>query len=623
MKRRIIPAVLAVLLCLSTLSHALASEAASSLKEASEVLAALNIMVGDARGDLHLERNVTRAEFTKLAIAASPYADSVGSSASFSPYPDVPRTSWAAPYIQAAREKGLINGYLDGTFRPEENVRLVEGVSIVLALLGYTKTDFSGAWGSGQMALYRSLGLDRGISASRDDAMTRQDALWLFYHLLTARTKSAQIYLTTLGHALTPSGEIDRVALINSAMEGPIIAEGVWQSAIPFDISTAAVTRDGAASSREAIQARDVVYWCKPMRALWVWSGKAAGTIQALSPSASSPASVMVGGKSYAIETSSAAYDLSDLGTYRTGDMVTLLLGRSGGVAAVRAPLSGTDVLYGTVTATGSAAYQSAGGGSYAADTVWLTATDGSRLSYPCPRAADRFSPGDLIRVTAGIDGMQFARVSAAALTGRVSVDGAGLADRDFAPDIEILDTYGSTMALRIYPTRLAGINLEENMVRFYSTDALGRIDRLILRDVTGDLHRYGVLTAVSEQALGMTLLSSYQYDVAGVPGAYSSQNISWSLQKGPCQIRMDGTTVDRIYNLSPVPLTALSGLTAQAGTETRLLSDNAAAYEYRDGKYYLSDLVRLSGKGFRLTGYCDKAESAGGRIRIVVGYSV
>ena len=161
MKKRIVSVLLAAALVLGLAAPAFAAQAQVTVDEAAQVLAALDIMTGDENGDLHLDQPVTRAEFTKLTVAASAYADSVGPTASISPYPDVPRTSWAAPYIQVAQEKGMVRGYLDGTFRPNNQIQLVEGVSMVLSLLGYTNEDFSGAWGSGQMAKYQALGLDR------------------------------------------------------------------------------------------------------------------------------------------------------------------------------------------------------------------------------------------------------------------------------------------------------------------------------------------------------------------------------------------------------------------------------------------------------------------------------
>ena len=615
MKKRIVSVLLAAALVLGLAVPAFAAQAQVTVDEAAQVLAALDIMTGDENGDLHLDKPVTRAEFTKLTMAASAYADSVGPTASISPYPDVPRTNWAAPYVQVAQEKGMVRGYLDGTFRPNNQIQLVEGVSMVLSLLGYTNEDFSGAWGSGQMAKYQALGLDRGVTAGKNDPMTRQDALWLFYNLLTAPTKTGQVYLTTLGHSLTASGEIDRVALVNSAMEGPMVAEGNWQASVPFSLTTATVYRDGKAAQLSDIQTLDVVYWSKSMHTVWAWSGKATGTIQQINTT-SNPTAVTVGGKTYAIETASAAYDLSDLGSFRVGDSVTLLLGRTGGVAAVRTSGGSSAAVYGVVTAIGTASYQDENGHSYTADAITLTATDGGTYSYRCDNADKTFDPGDLVQVTGGT---QVSKLTSAALTGKVSADGTSIGSHALASNVEILDTYGDTQTLRVYPSRLVGVNLTNGMVRWYSTNAQGEIDRLILNDVTGDLHQYGVLTDVTEQSFGMVLMSSYVYDIAGVPGVYTSQTTIWNLEKGPCQVRMDGKEVERIYNLTGTALTAVDGKTAMAGTQAWTISDSVVVYEYRDKNYYLSDLSRVSGGGYDLTGYYDKTQDQGGRIRVVI----
>ena len=110
----------------------------------------LGIMVGDESGEFHLNRRVTRAEFITMAVNATGTGDQVGE-ASTSPYPDVPRTHWAAGYVQAGVQAGLISGYLDGTFRPSNQITLAEGATIVLKLLGYTAEDFSGAYPTGQL----------------------------------------------------------------------------------------------------------------------------------------------------------------------------------------------------------------------------------------------------------------------------------------------------------------------------------------------------------------------------------------------------------------------------------------------------------------------------------------
>ena len=104
------------------------------------------------------------------------------------------------------------------------------------------------------------------------------------------------MYLTTLGHSLTASGEIDRVALVNSAMEGPLVAEGDWQASLPFALTTATVYRDGKAAQPADIQTLDVVYYSKPMHTVWAWSGKATGTIQQINTT-SNPTAATVNGQ--------------------------------------------------------------------------------------------------------------------------------------------------------------------------------------------------------------------------------------------------------------------------------------------------------------------------------------
>lgn len=108
MKHRLLSGLLAVVLVLGLAPMALAAPPAE--EEAAQVLAALDIMVGDDEGNLALDRTVTRAEFTKMTVAASTSRDTVGDTVAVKPYPDVPQTHWAAPYIKAAVDLNLVQG---------------------------------------------------------------------------------------------------------------------------------------------------------------------------------------------------------------------------------------------------------------------------------------------------------------------------------------------------------------------------------------------------------------------------------------------------------------------------------------------------------------------------------
>ncbi|MFR1672534.1 MAG: S-layer homology domain-containing protein, partial [Candidatus Gastranaerophilaceae bacterium] len=55
-------------------------------------------------------------------------------------YPDVNANHWAAKQIQILTEKGVIVGYPDGTFKPDENVTRAEFASMAIKALGQEHT---------------------------------------------------------------------------------------------------------------------------------------------------------------------------------------------------------------------------------------------------------------------------------------------------------------------------------------------------------------------------------------------------------------------------------------------------------------------------------------------------
>ena len=624
MKQRLLSGLLCAVLVLGLLPGlAPAAQAAAPAEEdAAQVLAALDIMVGDASGSLNLDASVTRAEFTKMAVAASTSRDAVGDTVAVKPYPDVPQTHWAAPYIKAAVDLGLVQGDLHGNFNPGRTITLAEGVTIVLRLLGYEDADFTGVWPSGQMAQYRALDLDEGVTAGQDSAMKRRDALYLFYNLMITKNKEGTYYLNVLEPTLNlvnTAGELDRVALINSAMEGPVVASSGWQSQVGFDTASATVYRNGGESTLSAVQNQDVVYWSESMHTIWAYSNKVTGIYESAAPSASNPTSVTVAGKSYDIETTEAAYQLSDLGGYQVGDSVTLLLGRNGGVAAVGEASLAQDLVYGVVLSVENTTYEDSDGNSYNTRTATIFGTDGNTYRYPVESRS--LEAGALVRVTNSEDGVEIRGLSSTKLTGRVSSDGKTLGRYTLASDVQIIDTYETCTPIQVYPSRLAGANLTGSTIRFYALNAQGEISHMILEDATGDLHQYGIITGVSEVSAGLVTNSAYTYDVGGVKQVFTSDTTIYNLKSDPCQVKMESdTTVERLYNLTEVEVDNINGNTiVDAQNHSYTLSDNVAVYVYENNEYQLTSLERVSGGDYRLTAWYDKAENEGGRIRVIL----
>ncbi len=101
-------------------------------------LTALGIITGYPDGTYRPEQPVTRAEFAKIIIGALGIGDAALYAAGPTKFPDVPASHWASGYINVASDTGIINGYPDGTFLPERSVTFAEAVKMIVAGLGYT-----------------------------------------------------------------------------------------------------------------------------------------------------------------------------------------------------------------------------------------------------------------------------------------------------------------------------------------------------------------------------------------------------------------------------------------------------------------------------------------------------
>lgn len=612
LKKRILSLLLAAVVLLGSAPAAFAaSEVSDSVIE--QVVRAAGIMVGDASGNMNLDKTVTRAEYAKMLVAASTYKDKVSGVSNSSPFSDVPYTHWAAGYIKTAVAQGWLTGYLDGSYKPDNTVTLEEAATGALKLLGYTTEDFSGSYPYGQLALYESLGLDTKVTASQGTAMTRRNMMYLFYNLLNAETRDGQVYAQTLGYTLNDNGEIDYLSMVSDTMQGPYVVEGSLSDIVSGDNKT--VYRNGYTSTADAVQKYDVVYYNDS--AIWAYANAVTGTYQSASPSASSPTSVTVAGNTYEIETSDAAFELSTLGGLNIGDIVTLLLGRDGKVAAALPADEYAAGVAGVVTAVGTGTYYNAVGNAYTARTITVTATDGASYTYPCSKTS--IEEGDLVSIGFGSAETDVSILKSASLSGAVS--GYSIGNRTMAKDVRILDV-NDTDAVRIYYSRLNGAELDASDVRYYAENAAGEITDLILRDFTGDLYKYGIITSVSEQSDDMNLSGSYTYLLDGEKQTLTTSGKTLGASYGPARLTIENGQLASVRALSQIRNPdAITQLGVTKDGESWLFSDECTVYLYQNTQYSLISLTELRNNfaSYNITCYYDKDTDDGGRIRIVI----
>lgn len=102
-------------------------------KDGIEALAEKGIIKGTGDGKFGPEKSLTRGEFATImtkALKLKPNGNYKGT------FKDVKKGDWFTPYVELAATQGLIKGYEDHTFRPNEKVSRQEMVVVVIQGMG-------------------------------------------------------------------------------------------------------------------------------------------------------------------------------------------------------------------------------------------------------------------------------------------------------------------------------------------------------------------------------------------------------------------------------------------------------------------------------------------------------
>ncbi len=221
-------------LCLLLILPSAVSSYAYSGADAIKLLKSMGVISGDPDGNLRENDLVTRAEFAKMAVMLSEYRNEVSLNAQISVFEDCPYLHWASPYVKTASEHGIIEGYADGLFRPEQNISYTEAVTIALRLLGYGNADFGNAYPEPQRAMALSLKLNNGIAKSGDDALTRSELAVILANTLITDKNGGDDYAKALGYTIA-----DDVIIIATNDENASVQPGkVYTSNGEYNISS-------------------------------------------------------------------------------------------------------------------------------------------------------------------------------------------------------------------------------------------------------------------------------------------------------------------------------------------------------------------------------------------------
>ena len=100
------------------------------------VLSALGVVDGFTDGTYKPEQTVTRAQMAKLIVAALGVSEYA--TAKNSSYTDMGSAQWAIPVVEYATNLGIINGVGNGKFAPNKTVTYEQVATMICRALGYT-----------------------------------------------------------------------------------------------------------------------------------------------------------------------------------------------------------------------------------------------------------------------------------------------------------------------------------------------------------------------------------------------------------------------------------------------------------------------------------------------------
>ena len=489
MKKRILAFLLAVSIAVSVL--VLPVSAASINNTALQTA----ITLGAVPTGQELGANITRSAFAKMLVSFSTYRESVGAQGTVGTlYRDVPGSSEWAPYIRIAVQQGWMNGYTDGSFRPDNTVTLEETCAAVLKLLSYKTTDLTGSFPQAQLNKAQQIGLRDQLTCTQGQAMTYEQCTLLLYNALRANTASGSAYGSSLGFTVV-NGQVDTSSVLLKSRKGPFVAEEGTQ--LPF--TPVSVYRNDKASASAELNKYDVYYYSESLQTVWVYTRRAAGRITAVSPSASAPTALTVAGSTYSLGSSAVAAKISSLNGGGVGEVVTLLLGMDNEVADVITGEEADSVFYGVVQTASRSLVED--NGADVLQKISVMCTDGIVRTVNIDKSLN-YPTGWLVEISVTPEGEQVTAIESKSVSGTINDTATALGNYALADDVQILDTTSEGLAGTVRPSRIAGTKLNALTVRYYTLNEQGQIDRLILNDVTGDLWKYGVLDDVKNLAV-------------------------------------------------------------------------------------------------------------------------
>jgi hypothetical protein len=185
--KKVLSFVLVLSLVLGSFSMAFAATptdvVGKDCETAVQALSDLGVVSGYTDGTYKPENPVNRAEAAKLIVSALGL-EAYAAGITSTSFTDLDGFGWAVGYIGYANQLGLVKGVGNNKFNPAGPVTYEQWATMLVRALGYTDEVLPGTWPANYMIKAQSLGIMKDIKAAGNAAANRGDVAIMLYNNL-------------------------------------------------------------------------------------------------------------------------------------------------------------------------------------------------------------------------------------------------------------------------------------------------------------------------------------------------------------------------------------------------------------------------------------------------------
>lgn len=561
-----------------------------------KAISAAGITNGINGTDLSGSNYISRAQFAKMLVTLTKDEKKLKPLAKKVLFKDVKKTNKYMPYINLVAKLGYLNGYTNKKFGYNKKVTMSMAAYSCLKILGYENSELVTLGSDGLMAKFNSLQLNKDIGKTAGSKLTGEDAANLFYNLLSAPKKDSTILGKALGYEFDAEGKIDTSSILNA---GNKISIAKRSGSLNPGMTASNIFRNGKKVGLLDIKKMDLLYYNENSDTVYAYSDKVYGLLSQINPSNAKPKSIVVAGQTLElannpIELPNAAniggnnWKTSFLqNDVEKGSFVTAIKDTNGKVVAVYKQSIAEDKIIGYVVKNETKKVSNGKDGFDIVNVMTIVTTTNDELEIKNPYVA--IGSGNIVSVVYDNSGTPIVRLE--------NSSGGSLNGKILADDLRAVEVSYDLHA-PVMRGMLASLDLSKVNAAYIGYNKKGEVDELILKNVTGEAYKYGIITEFRGDVISYIIGENKSV-------AEYERGFNLDPSKEAVALGFKDNKLDTVKQLNSVQITKIDGNVALTHNGNYLIADDIDVYykslnEWRADK--LKDMNDI--KGHTIKGY-------------------